>query len=147
MPSSPPPLPPTLPPPSPPSLHRVVVLALDGVYPFEMSIPVRIFATAAGRDGEPLYEVITCSLDGGPVRTSADFSVMVEHSADVVATADTLVVPPFACGPGQDRDWLPAPLADALRRLRPEARTVSICTASYVLAAAGRLDGRRATTH
>jgi transcriptional regulator GlxA family with amidase domain len=123
------------------------VLALDGVYPFEMSIPARIFATAAGRDGEPLYEVITCSLDGGPVRTSADFSVTVEHSVDVLATADTLVVPPFACGPGQNSDRLPAPLADALRALRPGSRTVSICTASYVLAAAGLLDGRRATTH
>ncbi|MGX6742686.1 GlxA family transcriptional regulator [Streptomyces xantholiticus] len=132
---------------SPERLHRVVVLALEGVYPFEMSIPARIFATAAGRDGEPLYEVITCSLDGGPVRTSADFSVTVEHSADAFATADTLVVPPFACGPDQARDWLPAPLADALRGLRPGTRIVSICTASYVLAAAGLLDGRRATTH
>ncbi|GAA3004547.1 GlxA family transcriptional regulator [Streptomyces fulvorobeus] len=128
-------------------MHRVVVLALEGVYPFELSIPVRIFGTAADTAGRPLYEVLTCGLDGGPVRSSADFTVGVEHGAEVIATADTLVIPPFACGPGQERDWLPAPLADALRRLRPGARTVSICTASYVLAAAGLLDGRRATTH
>ncbi|MCF2527683.1 GlxA family transcriptional regulator [Yinghuangia soli] len=130
-------------------MHRVVVLALEGVYPFELSIPVRIFGTAEDDRGKPLYEVLTCSLDGGPVRTSADFSVSVEHSAQLLATADTLVIPPFACGPGEDgeRDWLPQPLADALALLRPGTRIVSICTASYVLAAAGLLDGRRATTH
>jgi transcriptional regulator GlxA family with amidase domain len=131
------------------AMHRVVVLALEGVYPFEMSIPVRIFATAEGAGGEPLYEVITCSLDGAPVRTSADFSVTVEHAADVLATADTLVIPPFACGPDEAaRDWLPRPLAEAFALLRPgRTRIVSICTASYVLASAGLLDGRPATTH
>ncbi len=122
--------------------HRVVVLALDGVYPFELSIPSRIFGTAG-----PLYEVVTCSLDGGPVRTGYDFSVTVQHDATAVGTADTLVVPPFVCAPDGPRDWLPAPLLAALGRLRPGARIVSICTASYVLAAAGLLDGRRATTH
>ncbi|MFP1625773.1 GlxA family transcriptional regulator [Streptomyces sp. 5K101] len=127
--------------------HRVVVLALDGVYPFEMSIPVRIFGTAQGPGGEPLYEVITCGIDGGTVRTSADFSVTVEHGLDALATADTLVVPPFTCGPDRPQEWLPAPLATALTTLRPGARVVSLCTASYVLATAGLLDGRRATTH
>ncbi|MFI6521532.1 GlxA family transcriptional regulator [Spirillospora sp. NPDC050679] len=129
------------------SVHRVVVLALEGVYPFELSIPVRIFGTAAGPDGGPLYEVSTCSLDGGPVVTSADFAITVQHGAEAVAAADTLVIPPFGCGYEQEREWLPAPLAEALARLRPGARIVSICTASYVLAAAGMLDGRRATTH
>ncbi|WP_327004678.1 helix-turn-helix domain-containing protein [Dactylosporangium sp. NBC_01737] len=122
--------------------HRVVVLALDGVYPFELSIPSRIFGTAG-----PLYEVVTCSLDGAPVRTGYDFSVTVQHDAAAIDTADTLVVPPFVCAPDGPRDWLPAPLAAALGRLRPGARIVSICTASYVLGAAGLLDGRRATTH
>ncbi|BCL18137.1 GlxA family transcriptional regulator [Micromonospora sagamiensis] len=128
-------------------MHRVVVLALDGVYPFELSIPVRIFGTATDAGGDPLYEVVTCSLDGAPVRTSADFAVAVRHGVEAVETADTLVLPPFACGPTEDRDRLPDELAGALTRLRPGARIVSICTASYVLAAAGLLDGRAATTH
>lgn len=128
-------------------MHRVVVLALEGVYPFELSIPVRIFGTAAGRDGEALYDVVTCSLDGEPVTTSADFAITVAHGSEVLRSADTLVIPPFACGPDEERDWLPDELAQALALLPPGARIVSICTASYVLAAAGLLDGRSATTH
>jgi transcriptional regulator GlxA family with amidase domain len=129
------------------AMHRVVVLALEGVYPFELSIPVRIFGTAAGQEGEPLYEVVTCSLDGSPVTTSADFAITVAHGSDALRTADTLVIPPFTCGPEEPRDWLPDELAGALALLPADARIVSICTASYVLAAAGLLDGRPATTH
>ncbi|WP_433331063.1 GlxA family transcriptional regulator [Spirillospora sp. CA-294931] len=128
-------------------MHRVVVLALDGVYPFELSIPFRIFGSATGARGEPLYEVITCGLDGGSVRTSADFAVAVEHGLEAFATADTLVIPPFSCRVGEEREWLPAPLAEAFGGLRPGTRLVSICSASYVLATAGLLDGRPATTH
>ncbi|MCQ8772422.1 GlxA family transcriptional regulator [Streptomyces telluris] len=128
-------------------MHRVVVLALEGVYPFELSIPVRIFGTAAGPAGEPLYEVVTCSVDGGPVRTSADFAIAVEHGADALRTADTVVIPPFTCGPTEERDWFPDEVAAAFALVPPGARIVSICTASYVLAAAGLLDGRPATTH
>ncbi|MGW1376653.1 GlxA family transcriptional regulator [Streptomyces sp. NPDC002446] len=128
-------------------MHRVVVLALEGVYPFELSIPVRIFGTAAGPDGEPLYEVATCSLAGDPVLTSADFAITVAHGREALRTADTLVIPPFTCGPDDQRDWLPDELAEALALLPADARIVSICTASYVLAAAGLLDGRPATTH
>lgn len=129
------------------AMHRVVVLALEGVYPFELSIPVRIFGSTTGPGGEPLYEVITCSLDGAPVRTSADFSISVEHGSEALKTADTVVVPPFTCGPAEDPDWLPDELAQALTLIRLDARIVSICSASYVLATAGLLDGHRATTH
>ncbi|GAA0338243.1 helix-turn-helix domain-containing protein [Actinoallomurus spadix] len=127
------------------SPHRVVVLALDGVIPFELGIPGRIFGGARGPDDEPLYDVVTCTLDGGPVRTHADFSIAVEHDASVLATADTVVIPPFGgCRP---IDRLPEDLAAALALIRPGTRIMSICTGSFVLAAAGLLDGRPATTH
>ncbi|WP_017237539.1 GlxA family transcriptional regulator [Streptomyces sp. SS] len=120
--------------------HRVVVLAMDGVYPFELGIPNRVFGTLGD-----LYEVLTCSVDGGPVRTNADFSVTVEHGPEVLADADTVVLPPFDLGL-LTRE-LPPGVAGALALLPPRARLVSICTGAFVLAAAGLLDGRPATTH
>lgn len=133
--------------------HRVVVLALDGVLPFELGIPQRIFGIAQalgphGR-GENLYEVVTCSVrPPGPVETDADFSVMVRNGPEALATADTLVVPAsYELGPVYDEGRLTGELAAALARLRPGTRLVAICTGGYVLAAAGYLEGRPATTH
>jgi transcriptional regulator GlxA family with amidase domain len=129
-------------------MHRVVVLAVDGVIPFELSLASRIFGSARTTDERPLYEVITCTLDGDPVATAADYSVAVAHDATVLATADTVVIPPSeAMVTITHRDALPPVLADTLARVRPDTRMVSICLASYVLAAAGLLDGLPATTH
>ncbi|MEV7028479.1 AraC family transcriptional regulator, partial [Kitasatospora sp. NPDC093558] len=126
------------------AVHRVVVLALPGVVPYEFGIPAKAFGLARGPDRGRLYEVLHCTVDGGPVRTSEDFSIAVEHDARVIAGADTLVV---AATQDPIDEPLPGPVAAALARLRPGARLVSICTASFVLAAAGLLDGRPATTH
>jgi transcriptional regulator GlxA family with amidase domain len=124
-------------------MHRVAVLALDGVYPFDLGIPSRVLANARTPSGEPRYEVRTCSADGGPVRTAADFSLSVDHGPELLATADTVIVP--SCSP--PGEWVPGPVEGVFEHVRPGTRLVSICTGSYVLAAAGLLDGRPATTH
>jgi transcriptional regulator GlxA family with amidase domain len=125
-------------------MHRVVVLALDRVMPFELGIPARVFGSAVDDAGRPLYEVVTCSLDGGPVRTSLDFELSVHHGLEVLETADTLVIPPQADAVLGD---VPDALARELERIHGGSRIVSICTAADVLASAGLLDGRPATTH
>ncbi|NUK24261.1 GlxA family transcriptional regulator [Streptomyces lunaelactis] len=128
--------------------HRVVVLALTGLLPFELGIPHRIFGRAKDADGRPLYEIVTCALLPGSVRTDADFDVHVEHGPEALATADTVVIPAsYELGPVFAEGRLTDELADALAHIRPGTRLVSICTGGYVLAAAGLLDGRPATTH
>ncbi|MFF4328405.1 GlxA family transcriptional regulator [Streptomyces sp. NPDC001591] len=128
--------------------HRVVVLALAGLLPFELGIPHRIFGRAKDPAGRPLYEILTCALVPGPVRTDADFAIDVEHGPELLATAGTVVVPAsYELGPVYDEGRLTEGLAAALAHIRPGTRLVSICTGGYVLAAAGYLDGRPATTH
>ncbi|MFI0977862.1 GlxA family transcriptional regulator [Streptomyces sp. NPDC021093] len=121
-------------------VHRVVVLALDGVYPFELGIPQRVFGTA-----DDHYEVVTCTVDGRPVRTCADFEINTRQGPEALRTADTVIIPPY--GPPPTTAELPAAVTDALALIPATARTVSICTGAFTLAAAGLLDGRPATTH
>ncbi|MFB6782802.1 GlxA family transcriptional regulator [Streptomyces sp. NPDC056352] len=122
------------------NVHRVVVLALDGVYPFELGIPSRVFGAAEDR-----YEVLTCTVDGRSVRTNSDFSVGVEHGPEILGTADTVVIPPFDTS--RITREAPAAVVAALGSMAPGTRIVSICTGAFVLAATGMLDHRPATTH
>jgi transcriptional regulator GlxA family with amidase domain len=131
----------------PPIPHEVAVVAVDHVVGFELGLPYRLLGLAEDEDGSPLYRVRIATLDGRPVRTADGFSVQPDHDGSVLATADTVIVPGIMGGPMVREGRIPPELRDALRDAAEHARMVSICTGSSVLAAAGLLDGRPATTH
>jgi transcriptional regulator GlxA family with amidase domain len=125
-------------------MHRVVVLAMPTVVAFELGLPHQLIGGAVGADGEPLYDVRVTTPDGEPVRTSAGYSVLPEHGPEILEEADTVVVPGHQGGPWATDGTIDPAITRVLRRAE---RVMSICTGAFVLAAAGLLDGRPATTH
>jgi transcriptional regulator GlxA family with amidase domain len=128
------------------SPHRVALLALDGVVPFDLGVPLQVFGAAKGADGERLYEVRVCGADGlAPVRSAGGFDIHPGHGPEILAEADTVLV----AGIMRGFRLIEGPLTDAeaaALSVRP-GRLMSVCTGAFALAAAGLLDGRPATTH
>jgi transcriptional regulator GlxA family with amidase domain len=127
--------------------HDVAVLALEDVVGLELGLPHRLLGTAEDSLGRPLYRVRVATLDGRPVRTSDGFSVLPQHDVSLLEHAQTVVVPGMEGGTALIEGRIDEDLRQALRAAAGRARMVSICTGASVLAAAGLLDGRPATTH
>lgn len=127
--------------------HRVAVLLLDPVVGFDAAIAPTVFGAATDADGRPLYDVVTCGVTTAPISSTTGFGVLPQAGAEALATADTVVIPGTRYRPARVEGRLDAEVADALARIPTRTRKVSICTGAFVLAAAGLLDDRPATTH
>ncbi|MEY2632569.1 MAG: hypothetical protein RIR00_1223 [Pseudomonadota bacterium] len=121
---------------------QVAVLAFDRISPFHLSVPCVVFGDA--HPGVPRAAFQVCSWESGPLRTTAGFSLQVDAGLEALDRADIILIPSWR----DIAEIPPAPLLDALRAaVGRGAQVVGLCLGAYVLAAAGLLDGRRATTH
>lgn len=120
----------------------IAVVAFDRISAFHLSVPCVVFGDV--HPGAPAFTLLVCAAEPGSLRTTAGFSIQVDTGLEALAQADTVIVPSW-----RDPDEQPPQaLLDALVAAHARgAQVVGLCLGAYVLAEAGLLDGRRATTH
>lgn len=122
----------------------VVALAYDGLCTFEFGVAVEVFGLPRPELGESWYRFAVASVDQGELRATGGVRIVVDGGYELLQEADTIVIP----GWRDVSSPVPEALCDALREAHQRGcRIISICSGVFVLAAAGLLDDRKATTH
>ena len=126
-------------------MRSVAVVVQPGFAPFEFGLACEAFGLDRSDDGIPNFDFRIVSPDPGVVPSNIGFSINVEHGLDVADDVDILVLAPI---PRAQWEAVDERVLDLVRRAHARgAWLLSVCSGSFVLAAAGVLDGRRATTH
>ncbi len=125
-------------------LRDVVALVGEDVAVFELGVVSEVFGIDRTGDGLPGYQFSLAGVEPGLVPTTSGFGVQVLHGLERLERADLIAVPSWTT---QDRP-VPVPLVAALHAaVERGARVLSVCSGAFLLAGAGLLDDRRATTH
>ena len=125
--------------------QSVLIIGFDDVLLMDVAGPAQVFSSTNKILGWDAYTVVMDSIDGKDVATDTGLILRTSGPTAEVAAADIFVVPG---GPGVDQRLDDRDFQQRLIKLEPNvARFVSICSGSLLTAAAGLLDGRRATTH
>ena len=130
-------------------IRSVALIALENTGPFELGLVAEIFGIdrSLRGTGVPRFAFRMVTEVPGPVRTSAGYSIQVEHGLDAAADADLVVMAPYGRWP-DGPDPLPEAVLEVLRSAHERSAWVmSVCTGAFALAEAGILDGRKAATH
>lgn len=122
----------------------IAVIAFNNISPFLLSMPVTVFRNDLSQPDSPRFRLLVCSAEKRTLESNGGFAIHTKHTLWDAQQADIVIVPSWR----DPAEQPPERMLNCLRAAHQRgALVVGLCLGSYILAAAGLLDGRPATTH